>query len=61
MKPKKDSPILNKIEKINFENWLRHGIVEEINVLNALTKEDYNRAFKLGATKQKSSSLIKYL
>jgi hypothetical protein len=26
MQEEKDSPILNKIEKANFENWLRHGI-----------------------------------
>jgi hypothetical protein len=61
MQTKKDSPILNKMEKVNFENWLRHGIVEEINVLDNLTKEDYNRAFKLSATKQKSPSIAKYL
>jgi hypothetical protein len=35
--------------------------VEEINVLDDLTKEDYDRAFRLSATKQKSPSLIKYL
>ena len=26
MQEEKDSQILNKIEKVNFENWLRHGI-----------------------------------
>ena len=26
MQAEKDSPILDKIEKVNFENWLRHGI-----------------------------------
>ena len=26
MKEEKDSPILNKTEKVNFENWLRNGI-----------------------------------
>jgi hypothetical protein len=35
--------------------------VEEINILDDLTKEDYERAFRLNATKQKSSSLMKYL
>jgi hypothetical protein len=35
--------------------------VEEINILDDLTKEDYDRAFRLNATKPKSSSLIKYL
>ncbi len=35
--------------------------VEEINILDDLTKEDYDRAFRLSATKQKSPSLIKYL
>ncbi len=35
--------------------------VEEINILDDLTKEDYDRAFRLNATKHKSPSLIKYL
>lgn len=26
MQEEKDSPILNKTEKVNFENWLKHGI-----------------------------------
>ncbi|PWK28540.1 hypothetical protein LV89_00744 [Arcicella aurantiaca] len=26
MQEEKDSPILNKTEKVNFENWLRNGI-----------------------------------
>ena len=26
MQEEKDSPILNKTEKVNFENWLRDGI-----------------------------------
>jgi hypothetical protein len=26
MQEEKDSPILNKTEKVTFENWLRHGI-----------------------------------
>lgn len=35
--------------------------VDEINILDDLTKEDYDRAFKLNAQKRKSLSLIKYL
>lgn len=26
MQEEKDSPIVNKTEKVNFENWLRNGI-----------------------------------
>ena len=26
MQEEKDSPILSKTEKVNFENWLRNGI-----------------------------------
>ncbi|MBC7748505.1 MAG: hypothetical protein H7Z76_08030 [Methylotenera sp.] len=26
MQEEKDSPILSTTEKVNFENWLRHGI-----------------------------------
>jgi hypothetical protein len=35
--------------------------VKEINVLDTLTKEDYERAFKISASKPKPQALLKYL
>jgi hypothetical protein len=35
--------------------------VEEINILDDLTKEDYERAFKISMNQPQHSSLMKYL
>jgi hypothetical protein len=58
--PNKKLPIIEALEMMLSEE---DSIIEvkEINILDTLTKEDYDRAFKMSASKPKPQSLLKYL
>lgn len=58
--PNKKLPIIQALEQMLLEG---DSITEvkEINILDTLTKEDYDRAFQISASKLKSQALLKYL
>ena len=59
MQSKKDSSIMNKKEKTTFESWLRKGIPNEINILDELTKEDYETIDEINDEWEESTVMVR--
>lgn len=57
--PNKKLAIIEALEMMLSKDYIIIE-VKEINVLDTLTKEDYERAFKISASKPKPQALLEY-